>query len=271
MWVVHVASPFIVVGGHQDLAIATATQRNVHHTSPYAKRSISVQMASCTVPLVDVIAYVRVSTGAQDLGLEAQRSQITAEAERRDWTVVDTVTDDGASGRTLQRSGLTHALESLDSGSADALVVAKLDRLSRSLLDFATLVERAHRQGWAIIVLDLGVDTTTAAGQLVANVVAAIAEWERSQISERTRDALAELKAQGVRLGRPRLVDDQTRDRIIAARRAGDSYRTIADALNSDQVPTVSGGAKWWPSTIHGVIASAALDGTDTDPTTPNR
>ena len=109
--------------------------------------------------------------------------------------------------------GLSEALRTIEGGEADALVVAKLDRLSRSLIDFAGLIERSRRRGWAIVVLDLGVDTTTPVGELVANVMAAVAQWERRAIGQRTREALAVRRAQGVRLGRPRAIPPDVRAR----------------------------------------------------------
>ncbi len=86
---------------------------------------------------------------------------------------------------------------------ADVLLVAKLDRLTRSLRDFGELAERARKRRWALVCLDLGVDTTTPAGELVAGVVASTAQYERRLIGQRTREALAARRAAGVRLGRP--------------------------------------------------------------------
>jgi DNA invertase Pin-like site-specific DNA recombinase len=109
----------------------------------------------------------------------------------------------GVSGRSMEgRTGLAAALEDVESGAADALVVAKLDRLSRSLLDFAALMERSRRDGWSLVALDLGVDTSTPSGEMMANVLAAFAQFERRLIGQRTKDALAVKRAQGVRLGR---------------------------------------------------------------------
>ena len=98
-----------------------------------------------------VVGYIRVSTdeqGDSGAGLEAQRAAIAAEAKRRGWHLVE-ILEDTASGKTMtRRPGLAAALQRLESGAADALAVAKLDRLSRSLLDFAGLVERSRKQGW---------------------------------------------------------------------------------------------------------------------------
>ena len=146
----------------------------------------------------------------------------------------------------------------LRSGQASVLVTAKLDRLSRSVLDFAALMARAEREGWAIVVLDVNVDTSTPSGEMMANVVAAFAQYERRLISERTRRALAVKRAEGVQLGRPRSIPDEVRSRIAAMRSHGLTYRAIADALNADDVPRGQQGIKWWPSTIQHVLDAAS-------------
>lgn len=209
------------------------------------------------------IAYTRVSTEEQSrsgLGLEAQRDRITAELERRGWELAAAVTDDGISGSTLERPGIAAALEMLEAGDADALMVAKIDRLSRSLLDFAALMERSRREGWALIALDLGVDTSTPSGEMMAAVMAAFAQYERRLIAQRTRDALAVKRAQGVRLGRPVALDAELREWIARQRRDGVSLPKIADHLNAQGVPTAQGGARWWPATVAAVVRSVALD-----------
>ncbi len=122
----------------------------------------------------------RVSTLEQagsGLGLEAQRATIEAEAARRGWELVRVYEDAGASGRSVSaRRGLQEALEAIERGEAQALVVAKLDRLSRSVIDFASLMQRSQRKGWALIAIDVAIDTTTPAGGLVANVMASVAD-----------------------------------------------------------------------------------------------
>lgn len=101
--------------------------------------------------------------------------------------------DTGASGKSTNgRPGLAEALATIDAGKADGLVIAKLDRLSRSLLDFTGLMKRSREKGWQVVALALGVDTPTATGEMVANIMASLAEWERRMIGERTKTALAE-------------------------------------------------------------------------------
>lgn len=140
-----------------------------------------------------VIGYLRVSTEEQarsGFGVDAQRATIQAEADRHGWDM-RWMLDDGYSAADLRRPAISGALMFLEDGGPDVLVVAKLDRLSRSLLDFASVMDRARREGWAIIALDLGVDTMTPSGEMMANVMAAFPQSERRLISQRTRDSLA--------------------------------------------------------------------------------
>ena len=205
-----------------------------------------------------VIGYVRVSTRDQaesGAGLLGQRRSIADEAERRGWHVA-WIEDAGESGKDLRRPGIREALAILKRGEASALVVAKLDRLSRSVIDFNATLELSRRQGWALICLDIGVDTGTPSGELVANMVAAVALWERRVIAARTRDALAERKAAGVRLGRARVVSDSVVARIVAESLAGRAVASIARGLDRDQIPTPSGGTVWHASTVTRIIAA---------------
>ncbi len=211
---------------------------------------------------MQVIGYLRVSTEEQarsGLGLEAQRERIAQEADRRGWNV-EWVVDDGYTAATLERPGITSALSSLRTGQASTLVVSKLDRLSRSLLDFAGLMERAQRERWNVVCLDLGIDLSTPQGQLMANVMASFAAYERELIRQRTRDALRALKMRGVRLGRPVLISSAVRASIGQWRAAGCTWQACADALNAAGVPTVHGGLRWRASTVRGVMRSARLD-----------
>lgn len=221
-----------------------------------------------------VIAYRRVSTDEQassGLGLEAQRATIAAAAVARGWDV-HWIEDAGHSAKTLRRPGVVTALAMLAQGEAEGLVVAKLDRLSRSVQDFAATMDTARKQGWALVALDLGVDTTTPAGELVANVMAAVAQWERRVISVRTVEALAAARERGTRLGRPRQIDPALLARVVAMRTEGLSLRAIAQALNDQHVPTVSGGRCWHPATIRGLLQSAAIDtDAETDLSAPTK
>jgi len=206
------------------------------------------------------VAYVRVSTSEQadsGAGLAAQRATIEAEAARRGWTLAAIYEDAGASGKSLSgRTALADALSDLDRGDAAGLIVAKLDRLSRSVADAAELLDRAQRAGWALVACDLGVDTSTPAGEAMANVMSAFAQLERRLIGQRTREALAAKRAQGVRLGRPRTLPAEVAARIVSDRRGGLGWSAIARALDSEGVATAQGGARWYPATVRSVYLS---------------
>ena len=203
-----------------------------------------------------VLGYLRVSTGEQaesGAGLDAQRATIQAEADRRGWHV-EYVVDAGTSGATLSRPALTEALGRLEGGDVGILVAAKLDRVSRSVADFAGLLDRSRKAHWSLVLLDLGVDTSTPSGELVANMIAASAQYERRLISQRTSEALAAKKAQGVRLGRPSQLPPEIVERIVGERAAGRRLRVIAEGLTADAVPTARGGAEWSTSTVQAVL-----------------
>lgn len=207
------------------------------------------------------LAYLRVSTTRQSdsgAGIDAQRTAILAEAQRRGWNLADVqFIEEAASGKNVRRPGLELAREALAKGDAGALVVSKMDRLSRSLLDFASIMAEAQRQGWALIALDCPADPSTPTGEAIAAIMATFGQLERRLIGERTRDALAEKRAAGVRLGRPLSLPRDVRARIASERDAGRSLAAIAATLNDELVPTAQGGRQWWPSTVRAVILSS--------------
>jgi DNA invertase Pin-like site-specific DNA recombinase len=197
------------------------------------------------------VGYIRVSTDDQaesGAGLAAQRRTIQTECQRRGLTLLEIVEDAGFSAKTLDRPGLTRALDQLACGEASVLIVAKLDRLARSVADFANVVRLAERQDWAVLACDLGVDMTSPTGGLLANITASVAEWERKIIGTRTREALAARKAAGVRLGRPRLLDPAVAASIRASRASGETLQAIADQLNSQGTTTPTG--RVWSATL---------------------
>lgn len=206
-----------------------------------------------------VYGYARVSTSEQHqdgAGLPAQVHALQQEAERRGWQLELVTESDGASGGSLRkRPELARILEQLDR-SGGVLLVTKLDRLSRSVADFARILDRSRRHGWQLVALDLGIDTSTAAGELVATMMAAVAQWERRSIADRTRDGMAQRKRQGVHCGRSRELPEPVVARIVRDRQDGRSLAAIADTLNADNVATAHQGKRWYPSTVRAVLAS---------------
>ncbi|NNM48546.1 recombinase family protein [Micrococcus luteus] len=207
-----------------------------------------------------VIGYIRVSTNKQDIGPEVQVRELTREAEARGWEL-DLRREDAASAKSLKgRPVLAQALADLKAGRADVLAVSKLDRLSRSVADFARILDDAERQYWDVICLDLGVDTTTITGRAMAQVTATFAEMERRRIGERTRAAMAQLppevRDRMRRGGRPVAVSPDAVSRARELRASGLTLQAVCDQLTAEGVPTATGG-QWWPATVSKMLDRA--------------
>ena len=230
-----------------------------------------------TVARTKVVGYVRVSTEGQADGgvsLDAQRAKLSAYAIAMDLDLVAIVEDAGVSAKSLARPGLGRVLAMLDSGEAEGVLVAKLDRLTRSVRDLGDLVERYFASRCSLLSVSDSIDTRTAAGRLVLNVLTSVAQWEREATGERTRDALAHMKREGVKLGGAalgwtrgdatdahgrRVVEDvgaeaETVGRIVALRAEGASLREIAATLDAEGRTTKRGG-RWAAETVRKVLA----------------
>jgi DNA invertase Pin-like site-specific DNA recombinase len=208
---------------------------------------------------VELIAYYRVSTarqGESGLGLEAQRAKVEAlAAERRAEVVAEFI--EVESGRKADRPQLAAALTEARRRGA-AVAVAKLDRIARDAELVLRLSREAEANGMAgFLFCDLpDIDATTAAGRMVLSVMASVAEFEGRRISERTREALQQAKARGVKLGglRPNTItrNDAARERgqanaerlrpvLTALVAQGASLREMADALAKAGTTTKAG------------------------------
>jgi len=220
------------------------------------------------------ITYARVSTGKQaesGLSLDDQAERMGRELDRRGWELVEAHTDAGRSGRTgKSRPALEAALDALAAGEADALVVAKLDRLARSTIALSRIMQTSQEHGWTLVILDPDLDTSTAAGRLTATVLGAVAEYESELIAARARMTHRRRKAAGKRAGQAPILSDELRHRIFMSyngtefmQRNGThtqpSYRDIANELNTEGIPTAKGG-RWHPSTVRHVCMSVERD-----------
>jgi len=215
------------------------------------------------------VSYRRVSSNEQvdsGLGLSAQTAAIERAAIAAEWDLVADFVDEGISGAIApkKRPALAQALELVETGAADVLVVASLDRVSRSVSDLCDLLDQSAKQGWDFVAINLGVDTRTVMGRGMVQMAGVFAEIERGLIGERTKSAMAISKADGKHIGRPVIMDETIRQRIAAERAEGRSYAAIADGLNADAVPTARGGACWYPAVVRKVallVARGPLDG----------
>lgn len=217
---------------------------------------MSTKTSPRTRPLA--LAYVRVSTAEQveqGASLSAQRAALDAEAKKRGWDI-EIIADEGLSAKTLNRPGLQKALARLDAGTADYLLSIRLDRVSRSVADFAGLLDRSVKRGWGLVLLSPNIDTTDPAGRFTGNVLASAAQYERELIGARTREGMAQRKAEGVKMGRPRVLDVATVEKITIMRSTGLSMGKIAEALNAEHVATAHGGARWHAATVKRVLDS---------------
>ena len=221
-----------------------------------------------------VIGYVRVSTEEQASGgvsLAAQEAKVRAYAALHDLELIDVIVDAGESGKSLKRPGLIRALDALKRGDAAGLVVAKLDRLSRSVGDWNALIDGyfGERAGSTLMSVADSIDTRTAAGRLVLNVLMSVAQWERETIAERTTDALRFKKSKGERVGQipfgwsvaadgVRLIEEPGEQAAIATmaglRNGGMTCGKVAAEMNRLGIVAKSGG-KWHEKAVRRVLA----------------
>lgn len=223
------------------------------------------------------IGYIRVSTDQQadkGVSLDAQRQKVRAYCDLYGFDLEGIEVDAGASASTLERDGLQRALAALDAGEADALVVVKLDRLTRSVRDLDALLTRYFAEGeHALVSVAEQVDTTTATGRMILNVLMSVSQWEREVIGERTSAALQHKKANGEYTGGgipygyqldadgKMLLEDEAEQKVIRAvleyREAGLSLRKVADRLEADGFTTRKGG-KFYAKQISNIAKGAA-------------
>jgi len=197
-----------------------------------------------------VVLYVRVSTEEQSVegvSLADQERRLRAYAEACELRVVAVEVDAGVSAKSLDRPGLRRALEALRAKRADGLVVAKLDRLTRSVRDLSVLLDDYFSgEKWSLLSLGEQIDTRTPAGRLMLNLLASVAQWEREVIGSRTSAAMQHKKACGERVGsvpvglrvvagsKRLVVDEREQEGIEVARRMrrdGKPLRAIQAAL----------------------------------------
>lgn len=205
-----------------------------------------------------LLGYTRVSKENKNgigVSISEQTQWLTSEADRRNSALELVNEGEGVSARKMaNRPVLMETLKRLDRGEADGLIVKKLDRLARNVADFLTILERSRKGKWALIIGDLDIDTSTPLGEAMATVGATFAQLERARISERTKEALAYKKQQGVKLGRPVTLSSELVSEIVALRSSGKTLQAIADHLNANEVPNAHKGLKWYPSTIKNTL-----------------
>ncbi len=214
------------------------------------------------------IGYIRVSTQGQadeGVSLEAQRAKTEAWCNLNDAELVAVFEDAGVSGASMNgRDGLHAALKATSKGMA--LVCYSISRIARSTRDMLEIAERLNTRGSDLVSVTEKIDTTTAAGRMVFKMLAVLADFERDQIGERTKMALAHKRNMGeVYAATPfgfdaidgRLVEVKKEAMVIAdilrMREAGSSLAEIAESLNARGVEGKRGG-RWYASTVRYLI-----------------
>lgn len=221
-----------------------------------------------------VYGYCRVSTNDQaesGLGLADQEAKIRAYCELYGLELVEIVKE-ASSGKSLEREGLQSTLRALKSGKAEGVIVAKLDRLTRSVKDLGALLEDYFADSFSLFVVSEQIDTRTAAGRLLLNLLTSVAQWERETICERTKAALKQKRARGEKTGgyvpfgydtdacgklSANANEQEAIARIMELRGKGHTYEAIADVLNADGILTKQGKA-WSKASVFKIYKKAA-------------
>jgi DNA invertase Pin-like site-specific DNA recombinase len=224
-----------------------------------------------------VIGYIRVSTEEQakeGISLAAQREKVALYCRLHSLELVSIEADAGESAKTLKRPGLIRALAALKAGKAEGIVITKLDRLTRCLRDWDALIENyfGEKAGCRLMSVADSIDTRTASGRMVLNVVMTMAQWERETIAERTRDALRFKRSQGKSAGRmlfgfdlapdgktlvPNVAEQEAVTRIFAWKDEGWSLRRIAAELDRLGVKPKRGAGRWAHTAVKSILERA--------------
>jgi DNA invertase Pin-like site-specific DNA recombinase len=218
-----------------------------------------------------IIGYVRVSTEEQaktGVSLDAQEARIGAYCVAMNLGGISIVSDRGASAKSLERPALRALLAQVRAGDVSTIVVVKLDRLTRSVRDLADLLDLFAKHDVSLVSVSEHLDTGSAAGRLVLNVMGTVSQWEREAIAERTATALAHKRQQrsvygSTPFGYTRqsgnlVADDREQDALqeaVRLDRAGASFREIAAMLTERGVRPKRGKA-WYASSVRAVLRS---------------
>lgn len=222
-----------------------------------------------------IAGYVRVSHAEQvenGHSLEAQRNRLSAYAAGTERELNEFYCDEGYSAGTLRRPALQRLIVDVKAGLIGTIMVSKLDRLSRSLIDLLDLVRLCEKHDVALVSASESIDTSTPAGRMMLQLLGVFAEFERGRISERIADVLADKRQRGQvysrnvpfgyrRLGSELVADDKQQAELAIMKRMhgeGASLRQIAAYLNGKGVRTNNGGKKFYAQTVKQILSSRA-------------
>lgn len=203
------------------------------------------------------LGYVSIVAGqarANEPLLDHQAELIRTACERRGWPVLEVIREVEFGSGAFGRPALEYALGRLEEGEATRLVVAQLARLCRSIADLGVILDQVHARGARLLCVDPEIDTGSEAGRTVVRALVAVGDQERERMAQRTREGLMAARSRRAQL-RPAVEDrPELRQHILALREQGMTMQAIADRLNEEGVPTLRGGTRWRPSSVHTTI-----------------
>lgn len=224
--------------------------------------------AECRITL----GYVRCSTDEQVLNgvtIDAQAERLTQYARATGRELARIIVDDGQSGKSLKRPGIADILAAIRRNEVAAVLTCKLDRLTRNVGNLAELLDLFARHEVALISVAENLDSASASGRLMCNVLGSVAQWEREAIAERTAIALAfkrrNRRVYGrtpfgfIRDGKALVPNREEHDALMQAvqmRRDGASWRAIGLWLQEHGFSPRQGGKQWYPGTVRALLTS---------------
>lgn len=205
----------------------------------------------------------------EGFSLQAQSERLGAYATATGLTLTEIISDEAESAKSLKRPGITRLFDEVRRGRVAAVIVLKLDRLTRSVRDLADILDIFAKTNTALISVMEHLDTSSASGRLMLNLLASVSQWEREAISERTAIALEYKRKSGLaysptpfgyrRDGGRLVVDEREYEALLHAwemRRSGVTLRAIGQWLSDSGFTPKRGGVSWHPSTVRRVLSS---------------
>ncbi|HEY1680433.1 MAG TPA: recombinase family protein [Candidatus Tumulicola sp.] len=217
------------------------------------------------------VGYIRVSSDDQaenGASLDCQEARVRAYAEAMDLPLHEVIADAGVSAKTLQRPGMTRILAGVRDGSIVRVIALKLDRYTRSIRDLDSILELFKEHKASLVSVSDQLDTKTASGRLIVNMLGSVAQWEREIIAERTSDVLADKRQKGQvygstpfgyrRDGKQLLPDEFEQNALQEALRmdrAESSFREIGRML-TERGARPKRAAVWHASSVRAMLRS---------------
>jgi DNA invertase Pin-like site-specific DNA recombinase len=229
---------------------AAATAVRAHRASSRSGPRLGIRSRNGNA--MSVIGYASSAAGSRGRDLKRQGDAIVEACERRGLALTEVVKDrQPASHKGLSRPGLAYVFDRIASGHCSGLVVADLARITHSAAELGAIMEWLTTVEARLVAAHPAFDTDREDGRLAASMLIEVSRWERTRISERTRNGLEAARLRGKSTGRGAVTDDPAlSDRITQMRAQGMTLQAIADRLNEEGVPTVRGGAKWRHSSV---------------------